>query len=98
MQDGSGSERTPGRRPYSLAGVVDGVIRTVSRAVAAEEAVPVLRSDGGVLPWTPGLGIHTVPLQEVVRVLTCSLEETEPDSHFGSSTEILRTDRMPHSS
>lgn len=57
---------------YSLAGVVGGVIRTVSGAVAAEETGRVLWGDGGVLARPPSLGFHPCPLQDVVRVLTCS--------------------------
>lgn len=57
---------------YSLAGVVGGVLRTVSRAVTAEETGGVLGRDGGVLAGPPGLGFRPRPLQDVVRVLTRS--------------------------
>lgn len=57
---------------YSLAGVVGGVLRTVSGAVAAEETGGVLGRDGGVFAGPPSLGFHPRPLQDVVRVLTCS--------------------------
>lgn len=56
---------------YSLAGVVDGVVRAVTRAVAAEGSREVLRCDGGAVARAPGLGFHPRPLQDVVRVLTC---------------------------
>ncbi len=60
------------RRRHSLARVVGGVLGTVSRAVAAEETGGVLGGDGGVLAGPPSLGFHPRPLQDVVRVLTCS--------------------------
>lgn len=56
----------------SLAGVVGGVLRAVTRAVAAEKAGGVLWRHGRVLAWAAGLRFHPGALQDVVRVLTCS--------------------------
>ena len=70
---------------YSLAGVVGGVLGTVSRAVAAEETSGVLGCNGGVVTGPPSLGLHPRPLQDVVWVLTCSWmrnTELEPDLKF----------------
>lgn len=57
----------------SLAGVIDGVFRTVSRAVAAQEAGSILWGDGGVVGFDPR------PLQDIVRVLACSWEDRDSD-------------------
>lgn len=68
---------------YSLAGVVGGVLWTVSRAVTAEETSSVLGRDGGVVTGPPSLRFHPSPLQDVVWVLTCSwTRDTEPDVQF----------------
>lgn len=77
-----GARRTG--RLYSLAGVVGGVFGTVTGAVAAEEARGVLGGDGGVLAGPPGLRFDPGALQDVVRVLTRSLErETQAESGPG---------------
>lgn len=65
---------------YSLAGVVRGVVRTVSGAVAAEESSSILRCDGRVLTGPPSLVFHPRPLQDVVRVLTCTWMENHKPS------------------
>lgn len=60
---------------YSLAGVVGGIVRTVSRAVAAEEASGVLGGNGGVIVGPPPLGFRSRLLQNMVGVLSCRWRE-----------------------
>jgi len=72
-------------RLYSLAGVVDGVLGTVSGAVAAEEAGGVLGRYGRVLAGPPSFGFHPRALQDVVRVLTRSWKE----KHKQSQNQVL---------
>lgn len=55
---------------HSHAGVVDGVVRTVTGAVAAEEAGQVLGGDGGVVSGSLGPVASPRVHQDVVGVLT----------------------------
>lgn len=66
----------------SLAGVVRGVLRTVSGAVAAEETGSVFRRYRRVLARPPSLGFHPRALQDVVRVLTCSWTDEQKQIQY----------------
>lgn len=87
----AGSTRTGGAVCVldSLACVIGGVVGTVTRTVAAEETCGVLGGDGRVLAGPPGLRFHPCPLQDVVRVLTCSWADTEQGVWSASNKRSL---------
>lgn len=87
----AGSTRTGGAVwvPDSLACVIGGVVGTVTGTVAAEEACGVLRGDGRVLAGPSGVRFYPRPLQDVVRVLTCSWADTEQGVRSASDKRTL---------